>query len=68
MKAQVTYPPGVPCWVETLAADPEAAAAFYTELFGWEIVGPGPMSDPDGRFYVARVGGRDVAGIDRVVA
>jgi predicted enzyme related to lactoylglutathione lyase len=63
MKAQVTYPPGVPCWVETLAADPEAAAAFYTELFGWEIVGPGPMSDPDGRFYVARVGGRDVAGI-----
>ena len=32
-----TYPPGVPCWVETPQPDPAAAAGFYGELFGWTI-------------------------------
>jgi uncharacterized protein len=27
---------GVPCWVDTWQDDVEAAAAFYTGLFGWE--------------------------------
>lgn len=56
------YPPGVPCWVETLQANLDAAVAFYAELFGWDIAGPGPMPD-GGRYFVARVGSRDVAGI-----
>src|SRR2546430_7568957 len=30
------YLPGVPCWVETTQPDPDAAAAFYGGLFGWE--------------------------------
>jgi hypothetical protein len=30
------YEPGVPCWVATIEPDPEAAAAFYGELFGWD--------------------------------
>ena len=51
-----TYPPGVPCWVETLQPDPAAAHAFYRELFGWELAG-----SPE--YTVARLGGRDVAGI-----
>ena len=51
-----TYPPGVPCWVETLQPDPAAAHAFYRELFGWEMAG-----SPE--YTVARLGGRDVAGI-----
>jgi len=63
MTTHATYPPGVPCWVETLQAEPQAAIAFYSGLFGWEIVGPGPMPDADGEYYVARVGGHDVAGI-----
>lgn len=63
MKSQSAYPPGVPCWVETLQADPRAAIDFYAGLFGWEIAGPGPMPDPNAEFYVARVGGHDVAGI-----
>jgi predicted enzyme related to lactoylglutathione lyase len=63
MTSQTTYKPGVPCWVETLQADPRAALPFYSGLFGWEFAGPGPMPDPDGAYYVAQVGGRDVAGI-----
>ena len=60
------YPLGVPCWVETLQADPRAAMEFYTSLFGWEFGGPGDMpgeGDPSDGYYVARLSGRDVAGI-----
>jgi predicted enzyme related to lactoylglutathione lyase len=58
------YPAGVPCWVETLQRDPRAAVSFYASLFGWETEGPGPMpGDPPGEYFVARVRGRDVAGI-----
>ena len=32
--------------------------SFYSELFGWDFVGPGP-----GDYFVARLRGRDVAGI-----
>ena len=31
------YIPGVPCWVDTSQPDPDAAAAFYRDLFGWEV-------------------------------
>jgi predicted enzyme related to lactoylglutathione lyase len=58
------YPAGVPCWVETLQPDVQAALAFYGPLFQWEFAGPGAMpGDPPGQYFVARVRGRDVAGI-----
>jgi predicted enzyme related to lactoylglutathione lyase len=64
MSERVDYPPGVPCWVETLQPDPRAALEFYGAVFGWEFTGPGPMAgDLPGEYYVAQVGGRDVAGI-----
>ncbi|HEX9306121.1 MAG TPA: VOC family protein [Anaeromyxobacter sp.] len=64
MSERERYPSGVPCWVETLQPDPEVAVNFYGSLFGWKFVGPGPIpGDPQGRYFVARVRGRDVAGI-----
>jgi predicted enzyme related to lactoylglutathione lyase len=64
MSERDVYPPGVPCWVETLQPDPEAARQFYASLFGWEFDGPGPMpGDPPGQYFVARLRGRVVAGI-----
>jgi uncharacterized protein len=59
---QKTFPPGVPCWVETLQPNPRAALAFYRALFGWDGTGPGPMPD-GGEYFVARLQGDDVAGI-----
>ena len=64
MSARDRYPAGVPCWVDTTQPDVDAATAFYSELFGWEPTGPGEMpGDPPGRYYVARAGGGEVAGI-----
>jgi len=63
MSERSSYPHGVPCWVDTLQPDPEAAKQFYGELFGWQFSGPGPMPGTPGKYFVARLRGRDVAGI-----
>src|SRR3954453_5144511 len=69
MSERDDYEPGVPCWIDTLQPDPDAAMAFYAALFGWEFAGPGEMpGDPPGRYYVARVRGRDVAGVSSMPA
>jgi predicted enzyme related to lactoylglutathione lyase len=37
---------------------------FYSGLFGWDFAGPGAMpGDPPGRYFVARLRDRDLAGI-----
>jgi uncharacterized protein len=56
------YPAGVPCWVDTRRADVGPAAAFYGALFGWTFEDVAPEGAP-GRYLMARVGGRDVAGL-----
>jgi predicted enzyme related to lactoylglutathione lyase len=64
MSQRHDYEPGVPCWIDTLQPDPDGAMAFYAQLFGWEFAGPGEMpGDPPGRYFVARLRGRDVAGV-----
>ena len=69
MSQRDDYEPGVPCWVDTLQPDPDAAMAFYAGLFGWEYAGPGDMpGDPPGRYYVARLRWRDVAGVGSLPA
>jgi uncharacterized protein len=55
MSERNAYVHGVPCWIETWQPDADAAAGFYSRLFGWDVerVGVGA--------YMCRVGGRDVA-------
>ncbi|MGH7715149.1 MAG: VOC family protein [Vulcanimicrobiaceae bacterium] len=59
---KINYPPGVPCWVETLQPDPRAALQFYAALFGWDATESGSMPD-GGEYFVAQLHGDDVAGI-----
>ncbi|MFW5418081.1 VOC family protein [Nocardiopsis sp. CNT-189] len=59
MAEQDRYPAGVPCWVDHSSPDPEAAAAFYGEVLGWEFT-PGR---PAGHRFTARLGGSEVAGV-----
>jgi len=56
------YPPGVPCWIDTAQADPEAAAAFYGGLFGWTLIDRMPEDLP-GSYFMAQLEGRDVAAV-----
>src|SRR5436190_8258986 len=49
------YEPGVPCWVDAWQDDADAAAAFYTQLFGWEAA--------RGEYTLFKKQGRDVAGL-----
>jgi uncharacterized protein len=64
MSERDAYEPGVPAWVDTLQPDVQAAMDFYAGVFGWEYEGPGRMpGDPPGEYFVARLRGRDVAGI-----
>src|ERR1700727_1668908 len=64
MSTRDSYAPGVPCWVETIQPDPRAALEFYGPLFGWEFSEPSAMAGGSGgEYFVARIDGRDVAGI-----
>ena len=49
------YEHGVPSWIAGAHPEPAEAAAFYTELFGWQ-------ADTRGDHLVCTLRGRDVAG------
>jgi uncharacterized protein len=59
------YIPGVPCWIDTSQPDPEAAVDFYRGLFGWEFEDMMP-SDSEGRYFVGRLRGGDVAAVGSI--
>jgi predicted enzyme related to lactoylglutathione lyase len=59
------YLPGVPCWIDTSQPDPEAAVAFYRDLFGWEFEDVMPPDSP-GKYFIARLRGGDVAAVGSV--
>ena len=64
MTAITTYPPGVPCFVDTLVDDLDAARRFYGGVFGWEFSGPGPLGGgADGEYRLALALGSIVAGL-----
>ena len=54
------YIPGVPCWISATQPDPDSAAAFYGELFGWELENVSPAGAPV--YYIARLRGLTSAG------
>ncbi|MFC6084650.1 VOC family protein [Sphaerisporangium aureirubrum] len=54
------YPDGAPCWPELTTPDPETAARFYTEIFGWTYHGLGPKV---WNYTVCLLDGAPVAGL-----
>jgi predicted enzyme related to lactoylglutathione lyase len=55
-----SYEPGVPSWVDLGTADVEKAAAFYSDLFGWEVP---PGAEETGGYRVCMIGDKAVAGL-----
>lgn len=63
MSERTSYTPGTPCWVELSGTpDIDASAAFYKDLFGWEVPEM-PNSAEMGGYRRAKLDGRDVAGV-----
>ena len=60
--ASRTYPPGVPCWVDTEQLDTDAACRFYGQLFGWTFADAVAVQAP-GSYLIATLDGQDVAAI-----
>ena len=42
------YPAGTPSWVDLGSPDPDAAASFYGDLFGWKVVQVEPVEETGG--------------------
>src|SRR5437588_497409 len=55
-----SYEHGVPSWVDLGTADPEKAARFYSDLFGWTVEQGPPEA---GGYGIAQLKGRAVAGL-----
>ncbi len=66
MSERTHYPPGVPCWVDTLQPDPESATQFYAALFGW--LRPGCDAGHAARKVLRRAAARSRRGRDRIAA
>jgi predicted enzyme related to lactoylglutathione lyase len=62
MRKRNTYPVGVPCWVDVVQPDVDAAKAFYGGLFGWTFEQRTPPGAPQQYFY-ARLEGLLVGGL-----
>jgi predicted enzyme related to lactoylglutathione lyase len=56
------YAPGTPSWVDVSVPDPDAAADFYSAIFGWEIHDAGDPEETGG-YRMATLGDKYVAGI-----
>jgi predicted enzyme related to lactoylglutathione lyase len=56
------YPAGVPCWIDSEQADPQAAARFYGGLLRWEFEDLMPAHAP-GHYLVASLDGGVVGAI-----
>ncbi len=58
--AGIVNEPGALCWNELTCREPEAAKAFYGEVFGWTARDGAPGGQPYTRFALD---GRDIAGM-----
>jgi uncharacterized protein len=56
---------GVPCFADTIQPDPDAAAAFYAGLFGWEFENAMPPGSPS-TYLVGRIRGGDVGAVGSI--
>ena len=60
MPERTSYAPGTPAWID-IGTDVDAAAAFYSALFGWALVSAGPAAGGYGFFTDAA--GKLIAGV-----
>ncbi len=62
MQERTSYLQGVPCWLDLMLPEPEAAKNFYGALFGWEFENSAPEESPE-PYYLATLRGKNVAAV-----
>jgi predicted enzyme related to lactoylglutathione lyase len=62
MQPRTEYLPGVPCWVDLMARDVDAALGFYGGLFGWTFENAAPPDSP-GPYCIGSLDGSTVAAV-----
>jgi uncharacterized protein len=62
MSERSSYEPGTPSWVDLGTPDIEAAAAFYSGLFGWDVP-ESENAEQTGGYRQAMLNGKPVAGM-----
>lgn len=62
MSTVTAYVNGVPSWIDLATPDPEAAQAFYAELFGWSYE-TNPTDTPGTDYIMANKGDKAAAGM-----
>jgi len=60
------FPAGVPAWIDTYQADPEAAVVFYGGLFDWRF--EKTVHAESATYLVATLDGQDVAAVGSYLA
>ncbi|MCU1453255.1 MAG: Glyoxalase/bleomycin resistance protein/dioxygenase [Acidimicrobiales bacterium] len=60
MAERTSYAAGTPSWIDLGTPDPDAAAAFYSGLFGWTVNDLGPDA---GGYRIATLKDKGVAGL-----
>ncbi len=61
MSERTSYVPGTPSWVDMGSPDPDAAASFYSALFGWTV--EADERPEAGGYAMATLRGKSVAGL-----
>jgi predicted enzyme related to lactoylglutathione lyase len=56
----IVYPHGMPSWVDLNSTDPGASTAFYTDLFGWDVL---DMGSDAGGYRMLQLDGANVAAV-----
>jgi predicted enzyme related to lactoylglutathione lyase len=67
MPERTEYAPGTPSWTDLASPDLAASRQFYGTLFGWEFEDQ-DTGDPDNPYVMARLRGKDVAGMMKLSA
>jgi uncharacterized protein len=65
MPQMTDYEPGTPSWVDLASPDPDASAAFYGDLFGWDA--DRSLGPEAGGYMMMRLGGQNVAGMGPIM-
>ena len=66
MSERTSYAPGTPCWIDLGTPDQDAAAEFYSALFGWSVEAD-ENAEQTGGYRVAMLKDKAIGGVMKLM-